>query len=581
MSSSNIVTTNDFALLLGGLESFYNAQLATTSRATTVVASPNSTHAQLPTAHQSHDYQQQPQQHKQQQSSPQLQTLALDSPRSEVRPSTTLPATAATTEAEMCPPDQQASLSTQARVTFIPSPDRDLSDPDSAHGTINQSIQSASTTTLTTSSRAMTKSIQSSPLCTNAAEFITNYFRYMPAPTQTSHCNKDSQSVASTHLPELSAAAPQTIVHRSVDSHPTQDHQVEHEQSRRLPTVPKEDEAVDGYSRHHGRLRFDPYASADLLPGADDGRSAPVALETLLEEPHETVLTEEEKRTMIEYGRAIGSSGNLPPRRRHDNCSNNNRSNNNYSQRQRDNHTNTDMPLRGTGGRGYRFKITYSRDFLMSFRAFNVPPEGIDRIHWIQQNPTQDYLQKTPELRMARPQPIIQEPRGNYQGAGTYDSEMGHRQLGRGGDFRGEGAIRDVGFEREIGSRGARGQSTAFGNGPFREGPQGTSGESGGFRGESRQGTFRGEGTFRGDVVSNEDNRLRSDSGFGAPSFSSSPPPLPPPPALRLHFQRSSASATGGLSGSVFNFKTRRPLGPPAAPRSGFQMRGFKTRTTL
>ncbi|KAF9125163.1 hypothetical protein BGX30_000584 [Mortierella sp. GBA39] len=190
----------------------------------------------------------------------------------------------------------------------------------------------------------------------------------------------------------------------------------------------------------------------------------------------------------------------------------------------------------------------------MSFRAFDVPPESIDRIHWIQQNPTLDHPQKAAGPSMARPQPIFQEPRGDYQGAGTYDPEMGHCQSGRGGGFREEGAFRDVGFGGEIGSRGERGRSTAIGNGPFREGAQGTS---------------------RGDVG------FKGGSAFGAPNFL--PPFRPPsaPPAPRLHFQQSSASATGGLSGSVFSFKTRGPLGPPAAPRSGFQMRGFKSRTAL
>lgn len=545
MSSSNIITANDFALLLRGLESFYNTQPATTSCATSVVASPESTHAQLPTALQPYDQQQQLQQRQQQQSSPQPQLPFLDSPRPDVRPSATLPATAANTATE--PPDQHASLSTHTRVTLIQSPGRDLSRPDSAHGITDQSIQSASTTTPATSTNATIKSIQSSPLCTNAADYIANYIWHIPAPAPTGLLNKDSNSVASTRLFAPSAAALHTIMHRSGDSHPTQDHHVEHKQSRRSSAVPKEDEALNGCSRHHRRFRSDSYASADLLPVADDGRSAPVALETLLDEPHETVLTEEEKRVMIEYGRAIGSGGTWPPHHRHGNNNNNNCSHNNYSQRKRDNHANVDMPLRGTGERGYRFKITYSRDFLMSFRAFSVPPESIDRIHWIQQNPTLDHPQKAAGTRMARPQPVFQDPRGDYQGAGTYDPEMGHRQSGRGGGFRGEGAIRDVEFGGEIGSRGAGGQSIAIGNGPFREGTQGTPRGDGGFRGERGQGTFSGERTFRGDVASNEDDRLGRDSGFGAPNFPSPPPPLSAPPAPRPHFQRYSASATGGL----------------------------------
>ncbi|KAG9072582.1 hypothetical protein KI688_000353 [Linnemannia hyalina] len=499
MSSSNIVTADDFDLLLGGLESFYNAQPATTSRVTTaVVASPESTHAQLPTVHQSHDEQQQLQQHQQQQSSPRPQLPVLD----------------------------------------YPSPDRDLSRPDSAHGTADQSIWGASTTTLAISTKATTKSIQSPPLCTNAAEFIANNIWHIPAPAPTSLRNKDSQLVASTHLLGPSTGAPHTIRHRSVDSHPTQDHHVEHKQPSRCSTVPKEDGALNGYSRHHRRFRSDPYTPADLLPGADDCRASPAALEVLLDGPHETVLTEKEKRALIEYGRAIGNSGTGPLRHYHGNNNTNNRSNNKYSQQQKEKHANIDMSLQRTGERDYRSKITYSRDFLMSFRAFDVPPKGIDRIHWIQQNPTLDHPQKAAGPRMARPQPAFQEPRGDYQGAGNYDPDMGHRQSGRGGGFRKEGAFRDVGFGREIGLRGERGQSTAIGNGPSREGAQGTSRGGVGFRGE------------RGQVP-------------------------------RLHFQQSSATATGGLSGSVFSFKTRGPLGPPAAPRSGSQMRGFKSRTTL
>ncbi|KAG0079782.1 hypothetical protein BGZ90_001719 [Linnemannia elongata] len=520
MSSSNIITANDFALLLGGLESFYNALPVTTSHATTIVASPESTHTQLPTTLQSHDQQQQLQQHQQQQTSPQLQLLVIDSSRPEVRPSRTLPATPATTATESCPPDQETSLSTHTHVTLIQSLDHDLSRPDLAHGTVDQSIQSASTTTPGTPTKATTKIIQSSPLCTNAAEFIANYIWHIPAPAPTHLRNKDSPSVSTMHLPKPSVTAPHSIRQRSVASHITRDSHVGHKQSHWSSTVPKEDEAMNKYTRHHRRIGSDPYISADLLPDADDRRSTPLALEKLLDEPHETVLTEEQKRAMIENGRAIGNSATWPPHHRHSNNKNNsNSSNNSYSQRQRDSHTNIDMSLQGIGRRDYRSKITYSRDFLMSFRAFNVPPGSIDRIHWIQQNPTLDHPQEAAGMRMARPQPVFQEPRGDYQRAGIYGPEMGHRQSGR------------------------------------------------------------GDGAFRGDVTSNEEDKCRRGSGFSASNF------LPPPPlpsatrAPRHHFQRSSASATGGLSGSVFRFKARMPLGPPAAPQSGFQIRGFESRT--
>ena len=81
----------------------------------------------------------------------------------------------------------------------------------------------------------------------------------------------------------------------------------------------------------------------------------------------------------------------------------------------------------------------------MSFGAFNVPPESIDRIYWIQQNSTLDRPQKAAGPRMARPQLVFQEPRGDYQGAGIYDPDMGDRQSERGGGFTGEGASGDVG----------------------------------------------------------------------------------------------------------------------------------------
>ncbi|KAF9549298.1 hypothetical protein EC957_004212 [Mortierella hygrophila] len=450
----------------------------------------------------------------------------------------------------------------------------------SPYGTTDQSIWSASTTTLVTSTKAMTKSIHSPPLCTNAAEFIANNIWHIPAPAPTILRSKDSQLVASMHLLGPSTGAPHTIRHRSVDSHPTQDHHVEHEQPSRSSIVPKEDETLNEYSKHHIHFRSDPY-TPDLFPGTGDCRASPVALEMLLDGPHETVLTEKEKRALIEYGRVIGNSGTEPPRHCHGNNDNNNRSNNKYGQQQREKHAKIDMSLQGTGERDYRPKIAYSRDFLMSFRAFDVPPESIDRIHWIQQNPTLDHPQNAAGPRMVRLQPAFQEPRGDYQRAGNYDPEMGHRQSGREGGFREEGAFRDVGFGGEIGLRGEREQSTAIGNGPSRVGAQGTSRRDVGFRGESGQGTLRGKGAFRGDVASNGDDRFKRGSGFGAPNFL--PPLRPPsvPSTPRLHFQQSSATATGGLSGSVFSFKTRGPLGPPAAPRSGPQMRGFKSRTTL
>ncbi|KAG0066427.1 hypothetical protein BGZ89_007273 [Linnemannia elongata] len=579
MSSSNIITANDFALLLGGLESFYNALPVTTSHATTVVASPESTHAQLPTTLQSHDQQQQLQQHQQQQTSPQLQLLVIDCSGPEVRPSRTPPATPATTATESCPPDQETSLSTHTHVTLIQSLDHDLSRPDPAHGTVDQSIQSASTTIPGTSTKATTKIIQSSPLCTNAAEFIANYIWHIPAPAPTHLLNKDSPSVSTMHLPKPSSTAPHSIRQRSVASHITRDSHVEHKQSHWSSTVPKEDEALSKYNRHHRRIGSDPYISADLLPDADDRRSTPLALEKLLDEPHETVLTEEQKRAMIENGRAIGKSATWPPHHRHGNNKNNsNSSNNNYSQRQRDSHINIDMSLQGIGRRDCRSKITYSRDFLMSFRAFNVPPGNIDRIHWIQQNLTLDHPQEAAGLRMARPQPVFQEPRGDYQRAGIYGPEMGHHQSGRGGVFRVKGAIRADSFGGEIDLIREKGQGTAIGNGAFREKVQSTSGEDGGFRGERGKGTFSVDGAFRGDVTSNEEDRYRRGSGFSASNFL--PPPLPSATlAPRPHFQRSSASATGGLSGSVFRFKARMPLGPPAATQSGFQIRGFKSRT--
>ncbi|KAF8947554.1 hypothetical protein BGZ47_008699 [Haplosporangium gracile] len=298
----------------------------------------------------------------------------------------------------------------------------------------------------------------------------------------------------------------------------------------------KEDEVWNGDNRHQGRFKFDSYASADLLPGPDDGRSAQVALErlqSLQNEPHETVLTEEKKRAMTEYGRAMGNGGSWPSHHHE--------------------------------GGAYGSEITYSREFLLSFSGFKAPPDSIDRIHWIQQNPTLDHPQKAAESRMARPRPVFQKSGGEYQRAGTFGSEVSHRYSRCEGGFRGEGALRgDVGFGGETGlsgNNGLKGEGFSRGNGAFRE--------DYGFRGGGGQRAQRGHGASRGE------------GGVDAPTFYPPFPPLSALPAPRPHAQRSSASATGGLSGSVYSFKTREPLGPPAAPRSDSQMKNFKTYTTL
>lgn len=199
------------------------------------------------------------------------------------------------------------------------------------------------------------------------------------------------------------------------------------------------------------------------------------------------------------------------------------------------------MPRRVNEGRGggYRSKIAYSRDFLMSFSDFKVPPDNINNIHWIQQNQTLDRPQKTAGPNMAKLQWVFQEPHGDHQGAGTYGPEMERRLSSHDGGFGGNGDIRaDIGFRRRRFVGGEGGQSTSSGNGALR-GKCGFNEEGG-----TREGSdFRreGDGGFREDVG------FRGECSFGATGI-----PLPVPPtsvssAPRSHVQRSSASATGGL----------------------------------
>ncbi|KAF9153346.1 hypothetical protein BG015_003627 [Linnemannia schmuckeri] len=576
---SNIITTNDFSLPLGGLESFYSAQPATTSRATAVVAFLENTYTQLPTEHQSDDQQLLQQQQQQQKSSPHLQQHVLDSQKPEDCPQTTFPAAAdpaATIETESSPPathDQQAFLGTHNHVTLSRSSERDLSRSESAlstqyYGAVVQPIPGAPTspaltTAPATSTKVTTKSIQSPQLCTNATEFITNYIWHIPAPT--SHRTKEGQPVAPMHLPEPSAATSHTIRDRSVDFFPTQNPPIGFKQSSKLSTVPKQDKALNGGNRHQRCFKSDSYASVNLLPGPDDGRSTQVALERLRSlqyEPHEAALTGEKKGVMTEYGRAIGNGGPWPS---HHHSKNNSSNCSNYNHRNRQNYDNNtlDMLLRGKEGGVHGFKITYGRDFLMSFSGLKAPPDSIDSIHWIQLNSTLDNPQKAVEPRMARSQPVFQEPGGEYQGTGTYGPEVSHRHSRCDDSFRGESAVRgDIGFGGEInlsGNDGLERDRPSKGKGAFR-------GDYG----------FRGGGGQRGHGTSTGENGFRGEGGIGAPTFH---PPFPP--ALRRHVRRSSASATGRLSGSVYSFKTREPLGPPAAPRSDLQMKGFETHTAL
>ncbi|KAG0292312.1 hypothetical protein BGZ96_004346 [Linnemannia gamsii] len=378
----------------------------------------------------------------------------------------------------------------------------------------------------------MAKLYQSPPLYTNASEFIVNYIWHTPAPDR--YSAKDGHLVPPTHLPDLPAA--HTIRHRSVDPFPTQDHSSDYKH---------EHEALNGYDRHNVYFNSNPFASADVLSGPEDVRSVQITLERLRplqDEPCSTSLTEEQKLALIEHGRAIGNRAHY--------YDNNNRGNirsntNNHYLRQRCNDTSVDMPpIRNEGvGRGYRSKITYSRDYLMTFSDFNVLPDNIDRIHWIQQNPTLDWSQKFAGPMMARLQGTFQEPRGDHQGAGTYDSKMGCHLARREGDFGGNGdADADLGLSRRHGVGKERGQGTSSESSACRgDERQRTSRGNIVFGGEGRYGTFRGDGGFRGD------SSIIEERGLGAPSFPLLPSPTSTPSTPRPHVQRSSTSATGGL----------------------------------
>jgi hypothetical protein len=313
-SSKHIITANEFSLLLEGLEPFYNTQpTISTARATTAVGSVENPHAQLPTEHS----EQQRQQQMQQQSSSQL-TLFPFSRKPEAPPLMTLLGTTATESCPSATQNQQVSLD-------IRDPERDFPRPESLHSTKNdfqsrgtheQSIQrssfSSTTAAETSTTKTTTKPNQSQPLCTNAAEFIDNYIWRIPAPARP--FVKDRQLVPHTHLPDIVAAAPApiTIRHRSVDPFPMQEHSGDHKQSHRPSNTPKEQqEDLNGYNRHQGRFMSNPYASADLTPGPDDGRSALIILKRLRplqDESLGTSLTEEQRFALIEQGRAIGTA---------------------------------------------------------------------------------------------------------------------------------------------------------------------------------------------------------------------------------------------------------------------------------
>ncbi|KAF9133770.1 hypothetical protein BGW39_008947 [Mortierella sp. 14UC] len=604
MSSNNIITANDFALLLEGVQNFFSAKPPPSSRATTAVASPDeSTCTQLPTVQQ-----QDHQKLQQQQSSPQLRREPVsDFPKPELRPSG-IPAAHNQQAPE---PWGTPHVSNRNHVTLSVSPERILPSPQSAHDNTNDSrgtttSESAQrnapvlTTTPAASSTTTTKKVYQAPaLATNATEFIANFVWYL-APARPVTKDSSNQPVASVHLPEpelskgAAATAPRFTKHASVDDLPTpppltQDVLAEHYKRRpKIYSVEPLEEVSNGCNRHNTHRKSDPYTQAEMMPGPDNGHSTQVILERLRplqDELKRTTLTEDEKLELIEHGRIIGKRRAWA----HQYHQEDSRSNNRWQQQQQhhcrtNNYPNDPSLPRRSGSYPpyHRSKIAYSRDFLMSFSSFNVPPDSIDKIRWIQQNPTLDRSQKAAEPRMPRSQhrvtqePAMQQP--SFQDLGDYHYHQGmqgsklqrHRTTGEG---RGGGEVSMSNFPMSLHQQSPmldRSQEYAEPRMP-----------------RAHQLVFQEpncdfQGSYGPELGHRRTTGGREGEGRCEMAISGLTMPQPPTPtAHRSNVQRSNASASGSLSGSVYSFKTRDPLGPLAAPRVGFQMRSFQSNTTM
>ncbi|KAK3813457.1 MAG: hypothetical protein J3R72DRAFT_498541 [Linnemannia gamsii] len=442
MSSPKIISANDFALLLGGVASFF------------------STHSQLSTVSQQ-DYLYQQQQ--QQSSRAQLHHPPVSY---SIEPETCPPVTTAA-ECDSGTAHETSAGTRENHVTLSASPEHESFPQESVHNNTNDShgttvvgasIQRDAPVLKPTpaASSNSTKEYQPPALATNATEFIANFaWDLMPVTLSKDISN---QSAISTRLsePKSATAVPRLIKDRSVDSHPppTRDVPGEHYDKKRSKSyVESKGEILDDYNRHPARFQSDPYSPTEMMPGPDNGHSAQVILERLQSHQGELIrtnLTEEEKLALIEHGRTIGNrrSWDHEHNQRNNNCTNN--INHHRQQRQRTNSYLIDPSLRRRSGSyqpQFRSRITYSRDFLMTFSGLCVPPDSIDRIRWIQQHATLDWSQKSTGLKVLKSQqhPIQQSVRQRavyrYSGddcdQGTRGSNMGRRHT-TGGGGRGE-----------------------------------------------------------------------------------------------------------------------------------------------
>ncbi|KAG0376644.1 hypothetical protein BGX24_007449 [Mortierella sp. AD032] len=256
MSSPKIISANDFALLLGGVASFF------------------STHSQLSTVSQQ-DYL-----HQQQQQSSRAQ-LRHPPVSYSIEPETCPPVTTAA-ECDSGTAHETSAGTHENHVTLSASPEHESFPQD-------------------------TKEYQPPTLATNATEFIANFaWDLLPATLSKDISN---QSVISTRLsePKSATAVPRLIKDRSVDSHlpPTRDVPGEHYDKKRSKSyVESKGEILDDYNRHPARLQSDPYSPTGMMSGPDNGHSAQVILERLQSHQGElirTTLTEEEKLVLIEH----------------------------------------------------------------------------------------------------------------------------------------------------------------------------------------------------------------------------------------------------------------------------------------
>ncbi|KAF9101615.1 hypothetical protein BGX29_005438 [Mortierella sp. GBA35] len=463
MFSSNVITSTEFALLLGGVQSFFNAR--PTSK-TTAAAPPQISHTQTPTDHQPNVPQQQ------QQSSTQPYYPVFDSPPecgSPTTPAASDVISGVTTDQQQQDKPLPWNAPLQALVAsrwnqkVISSSDYDSSLPvrsntgDSMTSTFAPTVLSTtpaatgtSKTKKSTTKKSTTKEYKPPQLCTNATEVFANIaWANLGSDSKPS---KNNQSVAPTPSSEPTLSpqpALDFIRQRSDDAFPTQDMLcVEHNNNNNNQPWSKSlaapREVLSRYLRCPGQGydKSNPYEPSELISGPDDSNFAQVAIERLRplqDETNRTFLTDEQKLALIECGRSIANRGSWDPRHhnRHQSSSNRQQSSNN-------NHTNYNNNGGGANdksirGRVARTKICYSRDFLMSFQYITVPPDCIERIRWTLQNLTVDRPHKAAP-GMAGHRPSYQGPSSppgfeDYGGEQEiYSPEPRHRHTRGGGE---------------------------------------------------------------------------------------------------------------------------------------------------